>query len=391
MSKRVTARAKEQRCSGIVMMDAGETLCVPGYTSLDKCPEIMTAVRTIARIIGSITIHIMKNGQNGDERIVNELSRKIDIEPNPYMNRSELVEFLVATMLLYGDGNAIARVRTEGGYLRSIDPIPADSVSLMPQDYGYTVTIGGTTYTPDEVLHFRLDPDPHYPWKGRGLRISLRDIAQNLKQATKTTKAFMESEWKPSVIVKVDALTREFSSPEGRKKLLDSYVSSAKVGEPWMIPAEQFDVQQVKPLSLQDLAIADTVKLDKQTVASIIGVPGFVLGVGNYSQSEWNGFVEHTIRPIVVSMQQEMTRKLILSPDWYIRFNYWSLLDWDLATISAIMLAGVDRGVATGNEWRDRVGMQPLDGLDELRILENYIPADMIGNQAKLVPNGGAV
>ena len=391
MSKRVTARAKEQRCSGIVMMDAGETLCVPGYTSLDKCPEIMTAVRTIARIIGSITIHIMRNGPSGDERIVNELSRKIDIEPNPYMNRSELIEFLVATMLLYGDGNAIARVRTEGGYLRSIDPIPADSVSLMPQDYGYTVTIGGTTYTPDEVLHFRLDPDPHYPWKGRGLRISLRDIAQNLKQATKTTKAFMESEWKPSVIVKVDALTKEFASPDGRKKLLDSYVSSAKVGEPWMIPAEQFDVQQVKPLSLQDLAIADTVKLDKQTVASIIGVPGFVLGVGNYSQSEWNGFVEHTIRPIVVSMQQEMTRKLILSPDWYIRFNYWSLLDWDLATISAIMLAGVDRGVATGNEWRDRVGMQPLDGLDELRILENYIPADMIGNQAKLVPNGNAV
>lgn len=391
MSKRVTARAKEQRCSGIVMMDAGDTLCVPGYTSLDKCPEIMTAVRTIARIIGSITIHIMRNGPNGDERIINELSRKIDIEPNPYMNRSELVEFLVATMLLYGDGNAIARVRTEGGYLRSIDPIPADSVSLMPQDYGYTVTIGGTTYMPDEVLHFRLDPDPHYPWKGRGLRISLRDIAQNLKQATKTTKAFMESEWKPSVIVKVDALTREFSSPEGRKKLLDSYVSSAKVGEPWMIPAEQFDVQQVKPLSLQDLAIADTVKLDKQTVASIIGVPGFVLGVGNYSQSEWNGFVEHTIRPIVVSMQQEMTRKLILSPDWYIRFNYWSLLDWDLATISAIMLAGVDRGVATGNEWRDRVGMQPLDGLDELHILENYIPIDRIGDQAKLVPNGGAV
>lgn len=391
MSKRVTARAKEQRCSGIVMMDAGESLCVPGYTSLDKCPEIMTAVRTIARIIGSITIHIMKNGPNGDERIVNELSRKIDIEPNPYMNRAELIEFLVATMLLYGDGNAIARVRTEGGYLRSIDPIPADSMSLMPQDYGYTVTIGGTTYAPDEVLHFRLDPDPHYPWKGRGLRISLRDIAQNLKQATKTTKAFMESEWKPSVIVKVDALTKEFSSPDGRKKLLDSYVSSAKVGEPWMIPAEQFDVQQVKPLSLQDLAIADTVKLDKQTVASIIGVPGFVLGVGNYSQSEWNGFVEHTVRPIVVSMQQEMTRKLILSPDWYIRFNYWSLLDWDLATISAIMLAGVDRGVATGNEWRDRVGMQPLDGLDELRILENYIPADMIGNQAKLVPNGGAV
>ena len=28
--------------------------------------------------------------------------------------------------------------------------------------------------------------------------------------------------------------------------------------------------------------------------------------------------------------------------------------------------------------------MSPLDGLDELRILENYIPADMIGQQSKL-------
>ena len=31
---------------------------------------------------------------------------------------------------------------------------------------------------------------------------------------------------------------------------------------------------------------------------------------------------------------------------------------------------------------------QKLEGLDELRILENYIPSDMIGNQKKLVQEG---
>lgn len=372
------------------MTDAAyETLCVPGYTSLDHCPEIMTAVHKIAQIIGSITIHIMHNTENGDERIVNQLSRKIDIEPNAYMNRQELVEFWVMNLLLYGNGNSISRVHTENGFLGSIEPIPASMVSLVndPTGQGYFVDIDGVRYEPDEVLHFRYNPDPLYPWKGRGMKISLRSVANNLKQAAATEKAFMESEWKPSVIVKVDALTKEFASPDGRQKLLDSYVKSAKVGEPWLIPANQFDVTQVKPLSLQDLAISDMVQLDKRTVASIIGVPAFLLGVGDYKQVEWNNFINSTVRPIVIGMQQEMTRKLIISPDWYVRFNYWSLLDWDLNTVSNILLAGVDRGIADGNEWRDRVGMQPREGLDELRILENYIPADMAGNQKKLVQN----
>ena len=46
-----------------------------------------------------------------------------------------------------------------------------------------------------------------------------------------------------------------------------------------------------------------------------------------------------------------------------------------------------DKGLVTGNEVRDKLNMSPLDGLDELRILENYIPADRIGDQKKLEGN----
>ena len=91
------------------------------------------------------------------------------------------------------------------------------------------------------------------------------------------------------------------------------------------------------------------------------------------------------MRPIAVGIQQEMTKKLILSPKWYVKFNVLSLMDWDLNTLYTVFGGLSDKGIVTGNEVRDRIGMSPLDGLDELRILENFIPANMIGDQKKLV------
>ena len=387
--KKIRVSRQTQTAAGVAIWNGLGDICCEGYVRLDQCPEIVTAISKIAQLIAMTTIHLMANTERGDVRIINELSRKIDIEPCPYMTRKSWMEAIVNNLLLYGKGNSIVLPHTSNGYLGSLEVIPAYQVELIPDlnNRSYTVSINGKAYTPDEVLHFVHNPNKYYPWKGEGLTVYLKDIADNLKQGTKTTNAFMASP-KPSVIVKVDGFTEQFASKEGRQKLADEYVTGAENGTPWIIPANQFEVEQIKPLSIADLAIKDTMTLDKTTVAAILQVPKFILGIDKFDQKEWEMFVNTTVRPIMIEIQQEMTKKLILSPKMYLRFNYWSLMGWDMKTISDVLLAGSDRGFITGNEYRDRIGFEPKDGLDDLRILENYIPYDMSGSQKKLTQDG---
>ena len=391
-SKPMAREEPRERRSVVWMTDREgfDTLECSGYTNLAHNPEIVAAVDTIARLIGAMSLHLMRNTDRGDVREINELSRIVDINPSRHMTRSNFIQWIVKTLYLEGQGNCVVYPRTSRGYLREMIPIPAAYTAFIPDgEFGYKVYLTGKEYNPDDVLHFVLNPNSFYPWLGDGFRIALKNVADNLKQATATEKGFMSSKWKPSLIVKVDALVDEFASKEGRQKLLDSYVKSGTQGEPWLIPAEQFDVQQVKPLTLSDLALADFVQLDKKTVASILGVPSFVLGVDEFKRDEWNNFISSTIMPFAENIQQELTRKLLYSPDLYFRFNSRSLYNYDLRDLADVADEQYVRGIMTGNEVRGWLNLPPLDGLDELILLENYIPLTSIGDQKKLNNGGG--
>lgn len=390
IKQRARAEPTQKRSAAwLCSSEAFDTLTCQGYTSLAHNPEIAAGVDTIARLIGSMTIQLMRNTEDGDIRVKDGLSRKIDINPNSYTTREQFIHWIVRTLYLEGNGNAVVYPNSGGGYIRDLNPIPPSMVSFIPDGWGYRVIIDGEEYAPDKVLHFVLNPDSFYPWLGTGYRVSLAEVANNLKQAAATQKGFMASKWKPSIIVKVDALVDEFSTPEGRQKLLESYAMSGEAGEPWLIPAEQFSVEQVKPLTLSDLALDAMVTLDKRTVAAVLGIPPFVLGVGEFNRDQWNNFVNTTIMPLARSIEQEMTKKLLLDDALFFRFNSWSLYSYSVTELVSAGAEMVDRMALRRNEWRGWLNLPPDPEMNKLLALENYIPVDRLGDQGKLVQNGG--
>jgi HK97 family phage portal protein len=245
------------------------------------------------------------------------------------------------------------------------------------------VRYNGQTFDAGDVLHFLLRPDPVSPWRGTGVRVQLQQVVDSIVQTAETKTAYMSSEYKPPIVISVNS-DSPLSDEGQRNRFIDKYLKRSDKGAPLIVPADLMNISQVKPLSLTDLAIKDGVELDRKTVASIFGIPGFLLGVGTFNKEEYNAFISRTIVPICRGIEQELTKKLLYSESRYFRFSTRRLYSYSMQELSQIALNMRNAGLMTGNEGRNWLDLPPKDGLDELVMLENYLPADRLGDQKKL-------
>lgn len=355
----------------------------PGYHRLIDSPEVSSCINRISSILSSATIYLMENRKLGDVRIRDGMSRLVDIAPWPgVMTRSLWMDWIFSTMLGEGDGNAFVLPEIEDGQFSRLRPMPGAIPLPLGDGDDYYVSWRGQRYHPTEVLHYRLFADSQYPWKGRGYRVQLDRVVESLSSSDAVKKSLSSPDYKPPLCVFVNSDT-DFSSQKKRDEFRELYLEDARDGKPWILPADLVKLEQVKPLTLADLAIKDTIELDKRTVASIFGAPPHIVGIGNYDAKAHNGFVRNEIVHMATVFEQETTQKLLESPKRYYKICRRRLYDYDLKTLIDIDNSMADRGYLCGDEVREDADRDPI-GLTEHKVLENYIPYDMSGYQKKL-------
>lgn len=365
--------------------DAWKIFCGEGYRPVTQCPEVQMCINAYARSVAMMTIQLMRNVHNGDERIKNELSRKVDINPTPYMTRTNMMYMIVKQMM--ETGNQITYPQMRGSLIEWLLPLRPSEALMVEDGDGYQVRYRGKELMPDEVLNFVYNPDPERPWKGLGVQLDVREFVKAIRQANSTRQALLESPT-PSVIVRVDGLIDEFRTAAGRAELQKQYLDSQESGRPWFVPSEAFEIQTLKPMSITDLAIKDNLELDKRAIAAMIGVTPHMVGIGAYNEQEYNNFVATKIPFVSQIIEQEMTGKLLISHDMYWRLNKRSLMSYALKDLSAVARDMTDHMAMRRNEWRKWVDLPPDNEMDELLALENFVPADRLGDQKKLKGGG---
>jgi HK97 family phage portal protein len=300
---------------------------------------------------------LMENSQDGDIRLKNELAKKVDVYPNNYMTRKNFIYKIVADMLTHG--NSVVYPNHEGALLENLTIWDINRINFYETEEAYSIQYKLQKFDPMELLHFVLIPDDILPFKGQGLIPIVKDTIANLVQANTTKTGFLQSKWRPSLIIKVESDAEGMQIQEERQKILNSYVGDTENGEPWIVPASEIDVKEIRPLSLQDLAIQESITLDKRAVASAFGIPSFMVGVGS-------------------------SKKLVYAPSWYFKFNFKSLMQYDLGELTTHVKEMVAGGMLNRNEGRNAFDYSPVEGLNEYVVLENYIPVAEVGNQKKL-------
>lgn len=365
--------------------DATNVLLPSGFIPVTKNEEVRKCIHRIADLVSSMTIMLMENGTDGDLRLKNELAKKIDVYPNNRMIRKNFIYKIVSDMIT--NGNSVVFPKIKEGLLDNLIIWDIDSVTYKGDLEDYRIQYKLQMYDPDELLHFVLIPDDLFPYKGAGFVPIVKDTIANIVQANATKTGFLQSKWRPSLIIKVESDAEGMQIKEEREKILNSYVGDTDSGEPWIVPASEIDVKEIRPLSLQDLAIQEGISLDKRSIAAAFGVPAYMLGVGNFSKDEYNNFISSVIMPIARIIEQELSKKVVYSPTWYFQFNAKSLMQYDLSELTTHVKEMIGGGMMNRNEGRNAFGLSPVEGLNDYVVLENYIPVQDVGNQKKLDNN----
>ena len=375
---------------------AGSFMSAPYYggrSGAENVATVTACVDTISSAIASLPAYVyerLPDGNRVDVTATHPVGRILR-QPNDLQSWPDLVRFFMGSTLLYG--NALLTIEHDGaGQPVSLSPLPwwnaqpilvpapqseamgplAPSARLAFDTLRIIAPWGGSgvprRYFADEVFYLRDRSDTGVLGSSRLSR------APMVLQQALSVQGFATYLWDNSGTSNLALMHPGQLSKEASDRLAQSYRDS-QVGvgnaRKVLILEEGMKPEEIS-VSPEDAQVLESRKFAVHEIARLFGVPPPLIGSwedatfsNTASATEWFGSM--TLLPWVKAIEHEFGRVVFNNPDrFFLELDLSGMLRGDYATQAQVGINLVRAGVATPNELREQLGMNPRPEGDKL-------------------------
>lgn len=313
----------------------------------------------------------------------NELSYCISKQPNSKMTAYTFFSLIVKDILLAGNGYAL--IRKNGDKVVGLDYIQPGYVSPIDKGDHIEYMVAGIkgTVRAEDILHFL-----NYSEDGI-IGISTLAHARRTLGISDFSDGAAEGFFKSGACASGFLKFTSPSNGKQREEILSAWqqASGGTVGTPAGIAVLPSNVEFTQlSISPADAQLLESRKFNVEDICrffSISPVKAFDLTKSSYATVEATelSFLNDTLRPILVKLEEEMERKFFPGQENYdIRFDVTELLRADKASQAEYFSKLFTVGAITSNEIRKALDMEPVEGGDEALVQVNLCKLKNIGN-----------
>lgn len=354
---------------------------------------VWSCVERRANTVASLPFFAYSVGSDGHKTLArgDQLYTLLHDSPN---RRMTPFEFWRAMMLNHDlRGNAYARIdRDARGNAVSLWPLPADQVTPAVLDDGsmvYGYQIGGVvTVLPEgDVLHLKNLGNGTV---GLSKLEFMRSTTDELAKAQESASKMFGNGGKPTGMLMIDRVLDTEQRRQVRERFAE--MSSGNRSRLFVLEAKM-DYRQLS-ISPEDQQLLESRKFGVEAICRWFDVPPVLVHHSNVTtwgsgiEQIVDGFHKLTIRPILVSIEQAV-RKRVMSPrqraTMSVEFAHDALLRGSAKDRAELHAKNVQNGIMTRNEARQLENLPPAPDGDALTAQSNLVPLALLGK----VKNGG--
>jgi HK97 family phage portal protein len=286
-------------------------------------------------------------------------------QPNAYLSGYEFRRSMMLQATLYGNAFALIN-RTRGGEVFALEILDVESVQLdVSRDEPFYRSAQYGDLPVSDVFHLRALGFGGL-WGESPVRVCRTALTIMGAQESAQLEV-MRNAGNPKLAIVHPGPLSAGARQSIAEKFQSDHGGAENAGKP-LVLAEGMKVERISS-TLEDAGISAARSYSIEDVSRIYGVPAHMLGMassGNaYGSIEWMGrtYVDSCLSHWLSAFRSEVLAKLAGPADTF-DFDIDQLIRPSLAEQFAALRTGVEAGIITRNEARERLDLDPLDGLD---------------------------